>query len=326
MKFHQKLLICAGIAKGRLFWRTLPFLVNWVITYRCNFKCKYCSIWNKNLEELNTKQVLFTIDKLSKCGTKAIAFSGGEPLLREDIKEIIEYCSQKGIYTKLTTNGSLVQKKMDDIKNVSQVILSFDGPQELHDLHRQLGSYQQVISAVKLLKEHNIKVGFNCVISKLNAEHLDFVLKKADRLNVKITFQPLEYRSNKDFIIHNMPSEIRHKQAFDMLISEKRRGNKYIANSLPALRYIYNWPHHKESKCWAGVFHCRILPDGRLTSCDRLQSNNNSFNCLKEDIKTAFKALPEARCVDGCWRSTTIELNYLLSLNLSSILNLINIY
>ncbi len=326
MRFHQKLLICVGIAKSRLFLVKTPLLVSWAITYRCDFKCKYCSIWNTKSEELNTKQVLFIIDELSKCGTKAISFSGGEPLLREDIAEIIGYCSQKGIYTKLTSNGSLVKKKIDDIKNVNQVKLSFDGPREIHDLHRQVGSYEQVVKAVMLLKEHKIKVGFNCVISKLNVEHLEFVLKKAEQLNVKVTFQPLEYRSNKDFIILNMPTEFKHKEAFSMLISEKRRGNKYIANSLPALKYLYNWPNYKEAKCWGGIFHCRILPDGTLTSCDRLQNNNCSFNCLNEDIKTAFKTLPQAQCVNGCWRNTTIDLNYLLSLNPLSILNLINIF
>lgn len=326
MKFHQKLLIAASIAKRMLLEEKAPFLVSWSLTNRCNYKCKYCNIWNTESEELNTEQVLFIIDELSKCGTKAIAFSGGEPLLREDIAGIIEYCSKKNIYTKLTTNGSLVQNKIDDIKNISQVKMSFDGPREIHDLHRQVDSYEQVIKAVKILKEHNIKVGLNCVISKLNVEHLDFVLKKTEQLKVKVTFQPLEYRSSKDFIFHNMPSEIRYKQAFGMLISEKKRGNKYIANSLPALKYLYNRPFYKKMKCWAGIFHCRITSNGNLLSCDRLQSYNNSFDCLKQDIKSGFKTLPKAQCIDGCWRNSTIELNYLLSLNPLSILNLMNIF
>ncbi|MBL7197059.1 MAG: radical SAM protein [Candidatus Omnitrophica bacterium] len=326
MKLYKKISIAATIIQKRLLGRRMPLLVSWYLTDKCNYQCKYCSIWSRQTEELNTQQVKLIIDKLSRCGTKAIAFSGGEPLLREDIKEILNYCFQKGIYTKLTTNGSLVQEKKEAIKNVNIVKLSFDGPPQIHDFNRQGGSYQQVIKAAEFLKTHNVKVGFNCVMSKLNIEHLDYVLKEAEQLNIKVTFQPLEFRNNKDFILHNAPSKEMYKKALGMLISKKRRGNYAIANSLPGLRYLYNWPSYKNIKCWAGIFHFRITPEGRLLVCDRLENSRSSFFVLQEDIESALKAQEVSACKNGCWRNSTIELNHLLSLHPFSILNVINIF
>jgi MoaA/NifB/PqqE/SkfB family radical SAM enzyme len=326
MHLYQKLFFTIGFLKERLLERKIPLLVSWLLTNRCNYQCKYCSIWNKQTKELNFNQARYIINELSKCGTKVISFSGGEPLLREDIGRIIDYCSQKGIYTKLTTNGSLVAKKIDEIKNVNVVKLSFDGPSEVHDLHRQPGSYRNVIDAARLLKEYNINVIFNCVISKLNIGYLDYILRNAEQLNIKVTFQPLEYRDNKDFAALNTPSETQFKEAIRTLISKKKRGYKYIANSLVGLRYMYNWPNYKKMKCWAGIFHFRLTPDGRLLTCDRLPTFYDSFNCLEKNFKTAFETLQPPQCVEGCWRNTTIELNCLLSLRPLSILNSIGIF
>lgn len=326
MKLIKKIFIAAGILQKRMLGRKVPLLVSWALTNRCNFRCKYCSIWRKKTEELNTRQIKKIIDNLSSCGTKAVAFSDGEPLLRDDIQEIIDYCSERNIYTKLTTNGSLVAEKIDAIKNIDFVKLSFDGLPQVHDYHRQPGSYEQVIKAVELLNNHNIKTGFNCIISKLNAQCLSDVLKEAKRLNIKVTFHPLEYRDNKDFIIHNTPSITQFREAVNMLISKKKKGCKYIANSFTGLKYLYNWPIYKKMKCWAGIFHFRILPDGKFLACDRLIDSGESIDCTKEDFKEAFNTLRLPSCTAGCWRYTTIELNYLLSMHPLALLNSVSIF
>ncbi|MCF7907365.1 MAG: radical SAM protein [Candidatus Omnitrophica bacterium] len=326
MKSYKKLLVGGAILGKILLKKRTPLLVSWVITERCNYRCKYCSIWNKKVRDLDYQNVCAVIDKLSKWGTKAIAFIGGEPLLRDDIGKILKYCYQKGIYTKLTTNGSLISKKLDQIKDVGSVKLSFDGPKEVHDSNRQSGSYEHAIGAAELLKKSKIKVIFNCVISKTNVERLDYVLLIAAKLGIRVTFQPLEFRNDQDFIFDNMPSEAKYKKAINRLIYEKKRGNRYIANSLPGLRYLYNWPHGKELKCWAGTLHFRIGPQGSFSACDRIPDGYLPFDILKGDFKSALKGMRPPNCSQGCWRNTTIELNYLLSLHPLAILNAVNVF
>lgn len=327
MKFRGKALIAACILGKKLRRKKAPIFVSWLLTNKCNYRCKYCDIWNRNEPgELNVQQVKFIIDELSGCGTKAIAFSGGEPLLRCDIKEIIDYCREKNIYTKLTTNGSLVPGKVDAIKNADLIKLSFDGPQEIHDLQRQEGSYKQVMEAAKILQDYNINVAFNCVISKLNIEHLGYVLSEAKRLNIKVTFQPLEYRSNRDFIKLNIPDAGRYKNALKMVIAEKRKRNSVVENSLPVLMYLSNYPDFVNTKCWAGIFHFRMAPDGRIFTCDKLSGSRISASCLEGNLSSILKSLKRSTCIQGCWRNTTIELNHLLSFRLHTLLDAVNFY
>lgn len=322
MKVSQKIRIGLALLAGKLSGRIAPFMVNWSLTNRCNYRCKYCSIWSSKSKELNTQQVLFIIDELHKCGNLAIAFSGGEPLLRDDISDIIGYCARKGIYTRLTTNGSLIKDKIDCLSKVGFVRVSIDCPKEAHDSQRQAGSYDNTIKAIKLLKERSIKVGLNCVISKLNVLRLPGILEEAKRLSVKVSFQPLERRNSDDFISGIIPDPAENKGVFASLISEKKAGNRQIANSLATLRYLHDFPDSAAMKCWAGILAWRIMPDGTITACDRFKDRANSYDCLKGNLGRALKELPPLHCPASCPRNHTIELNHILSFNLGTILDL----
>ena len=72
-----------------LFNKKTPLSVVLLITDKCNSRCKYCEIWNRNEEEMTTKQVYSLIDDLSDMGAQKFSIFGGEPLLREDIGKII---------------------------------------------------------------------------------------------------------------------------------------------------------------------------------------------------------------------------------------------
>jgi len=322
MKFTQKLNIIFSLVAKRIMKVKAPLLVSWSLTNRCNYRCQYCGIWKKNSKELNTSEVFFVIDELYRCGNKAIAFTGGESLMREDIIDIIDYCSYRGIYTKLSTNGSLVKDKIDGLRKIGFVRMSFDGPKEVHDAQRQNGSYDEVVAAVDLLRKNNIKVGLNCVISKLNVGHINDILNEAKKIDLRISFQPLEYRNNREFLFENMPSNEEYKKVFEMLLAEKRRGNRYIANSPMVLNYMLNGFRQGSIKCWAGLLIWRITPEGEIMACDRLEGSTESYSCLDGEIDKALNMMGPVYCSKMCLRNYTIELNYLLSFKPSTILNL----
>jgi MoaA/NifB/PqqE/SkfB family radical SAM enzyme len=321
MKLRNKIKIGSRIVNKMIFSKKAPLLINWALTNRCNFRCQYCDIWKSEYNELNTSQVFFIINELCRCGNAAIAFSGGEPLLREDLGEIIDYCKSKGIYTKITTNGSLVTNYMERLKNVDLVRISLDGPRQIQDIHRQQESYHAIVEAVKALRKENRHVLINCVITKLNLNHIPAILLQAQQLGARIYFQPLEYRNNEGFICKNMPSEREFKGLIAFLISEKKKGNNCIGNSSATLHYLLNWPA-LVTKCWAGELIWRISPDGKIFACDRFRNAENALDCLVGDLSKRLKELPPINCKTGCLRTNSIELNFLLSLNLSAILNI----
>lgn len=322
MKFAQKLNIALAVISKRMAKVKAPLLVSWALTNRCNHQCEYCGIWRLKTNELSRDEVFFVIDELARCGNKAIAFTGGEPLIREDIGEIIDHCFYKGIYTKLTTNGSLVKDRIDGLGKVGFVRLSFDGPKEIHDAQRQSGSYGEVIQAVELLKGSNIKIGLNCVISKLNVLYIGDILNQAKRMGLRVSFQPLEYRNNRGFLSSNMPTKEEYREVFRTLIAEKKRGNRYIANSLTVLNYMLNGPRESKIKCWAGSLIWRITAEGIITACDRLENPADSYSCLNGGLDKALNKMAAVDCTQMCLRNYTIELNYLLSFKLSTMLSL----
>ena len=91
MRNSDWLAMAGAIMKLRVLKKNTPIVVSWSLTNRCNSKCKYCSRWKQETAELNTKQIFSIIDELSKMGTRRIIYTGGEPLIREDIAEIINY-------------------------------------------------------------------------------------------------------------------------------------------------------------------------------------------------------------------------------------------
>ena len=109
-----------------------PFLCYYYITYRCNSRCDFCDIWknpvNKKVSNAKFEDVKNNLDGLKKLGVKVVDFTGGEPLLNEDLPKILRYAKSLGFNVKLTTNGILYPKIAYEIKGqIDWLSFSFDG-------------------------------------------------------------------------------------------------------------------------------------------------------------------------------------------------------
>jgi uncharacterized protein len=160
------------------------------ITQQCNLRCKYCtysgSYLNRNHSnqemklETAKKGIDFIINHSKDLNNIAIAFYGGEPLLKLDfIKECIAYARQQGegkeIEFYMTTNGTLLNQEAVEVLHINKVRLtiSLDGPKEIHDKNRVfingVGSFDKILSNIEAMMEqypNYVKkyVGFNVVM------------------------------------------------------------------------------------------------------------------------------------------------------------------
>lgn len=139
------------------------------LTYRCQADCVHCCIGcypkEKN-KELTTQEVKKIIDQCRELGTITINFFGGEPLLREDILELIKYSSESGMYTSMDTNGynmtedSARQLKDAGLRLIRVSIDSADSDE--HDRLRGLShSFESAIEAIN----NSVRTGLRCIIS-----------------------------------------------------------------------------------------------------------------------------------------------------------------
>lgn len=89
-----------------------PYIVGWEITSRCNLSCPHCfsSAATRQREEMTTAECKRIIDSMEEIGVSIIGWTGGEPLLRPDLEELIDYARQKGIKSNITTNAVLLDR------------------------------------------------------------------------------------------------------------------------------------------------------------------------------------------------------------------------
>ena len=319
-----------GILKNILLFRGLriPLFVHWSLTYKCNSQCKYCGVWRLENKELDLKSIFFIIDCFWRLGTIGFSLSGGEPLLRDDIKDIIDFIAKKKIFVTINSNGRLVPKKINDLKNVNRVKLSFDGPEEIHNQLRGDDSFETLCKATDALRENNIKFVFNTVISKYNLNHIDYILEFAHRLNTGVIFQPptiglLAINKERNLTV---PDVNLYRKALDSLIAKKKSRIyfKVILNSLSSLHYLYNWPNITKIPCKAGIFFCHIDSDGTPYPCNWWRSGEEKRQFYQRDIKNIanfFYEMISPRC-NQCWCELS-DINFLFSLNMESIINML---
>ena len=144
-----------------------PYHAQWLLTRRCNYRCRSCLGWQDEepSKELSTNEIKQGLDILRKLGVIEIVFSGGNPLLRDDIGEIIDYSSRHFITT-VYDNGSTALRKIDALRNVDFVAISLDTLDEKrNDYARGVpGAWRRSMEAIEKLREECISVGVSPTI------------------------------------------------------------------------------------------------------------------------------------------------------------------
>ncbi len=334
MKTNDLIDIGSSVLKAHLFKRSYPLNVTFTITTRCNFKCQYCKMWNRNEKEMTLEEIISLIDELSMIGTKRLSFSGGEPLLREDIGEIINYSKKKGLFLTINSNGFLVEEYLNKIRKIDIMILSFDGPPDIHDFQKYKGAYENLMRAIKILRKEGIRVGTTTTLTKNNIDQIDFILKKSHELNFftnfKLIHHPPAASGDTDWLI---PAQEKYRQGILKLIEDKKSRNSTIINSMEYFKVLLNWPNYykpcysskdnnffKNIRCWAGKLFCHIDSNGDLYACDQHLKEVKAPNILTEGFYKAFKNLPKIDC-GICLAGDYLEYNLLFSLHLGAVYN-----
>ncbi len=147
-------------------------------TKKCNLKCQHCySSSDKSLSdvELNTNQAIDLLEQLKEANCPVVLFSGGEPLLRGDLFELLDYAKKIGLRTVISTNGTLIDERTAEKLagvDIGYVGVSLDGPKQLHDKFRGVdGCFDRTIAGFKNCRKYNIKAGLRFTIIKANKDY-----------------------------------------------------------------------------------------------------------------------------------------------------------
>jgi len=133
-------------------------------------KCGFCCV-NKHqrqwLPELTTEKALNVIDQLADLGTAMINFSGGEPLLRKDIQQLIQRARQHNMFVFMNSNGTYTKDNIALLKGLDLIRISIDSTEKEHDALRNYpGAYAKAVESIRATKAAGIKTMINTVVTK----------------------------------------------------------------------------------------------------------------------------------------------------------------
>jgi len=161
------------------------------LTYRCPLQCPYCSNpldfakWSK---ELNTEQWISVLQQARKLGAAQLGFSGGEPLVRQDLEELIREGHKLGFYTNLITSGvGMDESRVQGLKEagLDHIQISFQASSaELNDmLAGSNKAFEHKVAMAKAVKDCGYPMVLNFVIHRQNVDDVDKMLMMAEELN-----------------------------------------------------------------------------------------------------------------------------------------------
>lgn len=340
MKWRQKIGCLGAVIKANIYGHRQPISCQYAVTNRCSWQCSYCNIKNATRQECSTEDALRIVDILAAAGVYRLHLVGGEPMLRDDLREIIGRARFQGMYVTMATSGIRIPRLIGEVREVDLFLLSYDGPEEVHDRQRGSGSYRVLREAMETLRREGREIWTTTVVTGQNIDSIETILQTAQRERFICNFHLLYFAGSAQHppgYIHPERcaqelgvSPARYRELLRYLIRRKKtdlRGT--IGNSVAYLRALLSWddltraysPEKcRDYSCWAGKLFAYIDSNGDLYPCCDVVGRVPGRNILRMGFDQAVAGLPAAPC-RSCIVACYTEMNLMFSLNPRAICN-----
>lgn len=334
--FISGFLLLLKIIRGK----RVPIQAHIRVTDNCNLHCSYCfaNYPERGFNDPTTEQLKTLIKELRQSGTRRITLTGGEPLIRKDIREIVKYAHDLGLMVSLTTNGLLLKKHEDILPLLDQLTISVDDSKEVHELHRGKGVWDKVMDAIAFAKSKGSKVQIQCTITNATDYKLENLFKIADKYDCIVNMEIIapEYTEGTGF--NQRKEDITEENLKKLLNYQIENYNQRLVIGKKVMEYILKWPDFnkyrifkgekipkdfKVIKCQAGIFSIIIDTDGYLLPCCRVGKEYKPLNTYKIGFKKAWKEMPMPACIT-CKQLGANMFNLIFNLDIPTISLVIN--
>ncbi|MGZ4179670.1 MAG: mycofactocin radical SAM maturase [Solirubrobacteraceae bacterium] len=249
-----------------------PICLTWELTYACNLACIHClsSSGRRDPRELTTTECFGVIDELQAMQVFYVNIGGGEPTVRRDFWEILDYATAHDVGVKFSTNGSRITEQAAArvaANDYVDVQISVDGASaEVNDAIRGTGSFQTAIRALERLAEAGApSFKISVVITRENMDQLDDFEKLADHFGAQLRLTRLRPSGRGADVwdgLHPTPSQ--QRRLYDWLLE---RGDKVLTGDSFFHLAAYGQRLPGLNMCGAGRVVCLIDPVGDVYAC-----------------------------------------------------------
>lgn len=313
-----------SMLKSRAFTKK-PFFLAHAMTFGCNSRCKSCTYWMNTprmKEDLTTEGVFRLLDEAYDAGMRGYYMFGGEPLVRRDISEIVDYAKRKGFITVMNTNGSFLEKKAESLKSLDFAFVSVDYYNEYDDFIRgRPGTFEEVMKGIAAVKKNgHTKVALVTTVSTLNWNAIEPMAQLASKLGVGISFNSIE--QSMDFGLTTeettpnseigLPPEKLH-EFYAKLQKIKYDGYPLMETDVVLEDFVSGKPW----KCDFSKMFVYVTPDKQIYNCDYTYAYDLRKGSFKEYFRSeGFKKYVKAsescnKCVRTCVRGYSYTYNML---------------
>lgn len=277
-------------------------LISWNVTRACNLLCKHCyrDAGKKDPDELSTQEARGLLDEIALAGFKIMVLSGGEPLLRKDIYELISYASAKGLRPVLGTNGTLIDEtvalklKQAGLMRAGISLDSVD-PKIHDDFRQKKGSWQKSVEAMKNCRDIGLAFQMHTTVTRWNRDQIEKLIDFAAQSGASayhIFFLVPTGRGKDIDRIFLTPQE--YEQLLPKIL-DRQKGLPLELRPICAPQFMRiakekNIPLRFERGCLAGVSYCCIIPNGDVHPCPYLPLKIG--NVRQEKFSSIWKNAP----------------------------------
>ena len=244
------------------------------LTYRCPLHCVFCYNpvdFARDETELSTQDWLRVLGEARALGAVQCGFSGGEPLQRDDLEILVAEARRLGYYTNLLTSGiGLNQERIARLKQagLDHIQLSFqDSTREVNDFLSSTRTFDLKRKAAALIKAHGYPMVMNCVIHRMNIDHIDRIIELAVELDAEyLELANTQFYSwahvNRDQLLPTR-EQLQHAEA------ATNRWREQLGTRMKIFFVVPDYYETRPKKCmngWGNVF-LTIIPDGTALPC-----------------------------------------------------------
>lgn len=271
----------------------LPYIISWNLTRRCNLRCEHCYL-NSTERDVGdytcTERGIKTIDQIAELNSNAmLILTGGEPLLRDDLTELVFYATSKGLTVFLGTNGTLMNRKIAgelETAGLKGAGVSLDSATpEYHDkLRGEPGAWKKAIAGIGALKVAGIYFQVQFTVTRGNLDQIPYIIELAESLGaraVNFFFLVCTGRGQEMTDITSIEYEETLKY---LLKAEKEYRGRILVRARCAPHFIRVAGEEDPesallkgdtSGCIAGTGYLRITPEGFVTPCPYMPADDS---------------------------------------------------
>ena len=267
-----------------------PICVHWHSTYACNFRCGHCGAEGgaREVETVSTKQILGAVQDMGRMGVNTFIVTGGEPLLRDDLFDVLDFARKAGItHRSLATNSYLVDQYRDRLaeQNLGSVHLSLDGLAETNDTLRGMpGAFLKTMDALRFFKEINVKERVvNTVVFNNNLDELEKLLEMVMDASVTLwsLVTPFDVGRAKDNAGLQLDDD-GIVRLFRFMLEARKYLPVKLGGHVGFLGPLERLLRPRPFFCGGGLETCTILGNGDVVGCQQLYDTELSMGNIKE--------------------------------------------